>query len=144
MLKMTLEGTYEFLISMTSMMWVKFQKYWFDFSVILAIAYILDPRYKMNFVELCYKKAHGDDSLEILVVLNKLQSLFDEYKSKSSHPTTISISSRENEGSSHPESMEMESDLLKLYLDEPKMRRNVKLMSLPFGNLINTVIQNLL
>ncbi|KAL5553222.1 hypothetical protein UlMin_040623 [Ulmus minor] len=152
-LKMALEGTNEYLRFMASMMWVKFQKYWADFSVILAIACILDPQYKMTFVELCYKKAHGDDSLEILVVRNKLHYLFDEYKSKSSHPTTTHVSSRENEGSSHLESMETEYDLdlfkefdditseefsyahksqLKLYLDEPKMSINVKFDVLTF------------
>ncbi|KAL5550700.1 hypothetical protein UlMin_000876 [Ulmus minor] len=152
-LKMALEGTDEYLRFMASMMWVKFQKYWADFSVILAIACILDPRYKMTFVELCYKKAHGEDSLEILLVRNKLYSLFDEYKSKSSYPTTTSISSRANKATSHLESMEVESKLdlfkefgditseefsyahksqLELYLDEPKMSRNVNFDVLTF------------
>ncbi|KAL5550725.1 hypothetical protein UlMin_000901 [Ulmus minor] len=152
-LKMALEGTDEYLRFMASMMWVKFQKYWADFSVILAIACILDPRYKMTFVKLCYKKAHGEDSLEILVVRNKLYSLFDEYKSKSSHPTTTSVSSRANEATSHLESMKVESNLdlfkefdditseefsyahkyqLELYLDEPKMSRNVNFDVLTF------------
>ncbi|KAL5557277.1 hypothetical protein UlMin_039513 [Ulmus minor] len=152
-LKMALEGTDEYLRFIASMMWVKFQKYWANFSVILAIACILDPRYKMTFVELCYKKAHGEDSLEILLVRNKLYSLFDEYKSKSSHPTTTSISSRANEATSHLESMEVESKLdlfkefdditseefsyahksqLELYLDEPKMSRNVNFDVLTF------------
>ena len=63
MLKMTMEGTDEYFKSMASMMWVKFQKYWADFSVILAIDCILDPRYKMTFVELCYKKAHMEKIL---------------------------------------------------------------------------------
>ncbi|KAL5569352.1 hypothetical protein UlMin_025927 [Ulmus minor] len=151
MLKTTMEGTYEYFIYMESMMWIKFQKYWYDFSVILGITCILDPQYKMTFVELCYKKEYGDDSLDILVVRNKIQSLFDEYKSKSSHSTTISVSSSENEINSHPESKEMESDLFKefddltseefssghksqleLYLDAPKMSRNVKFDVLTF------------
>ncbi|KAL5543462.1 hypothetical protein UlMin_007246 [Ulmus minor] len=152
-LKMALEGTDEYLRFMASIIWVKFQKYWADFSVILAIAYILDPRYKMTFVELCYKKAHGEESLEILLVRNKLYSLFDEYKSKSSHPTTTSVSLRANEATSHLESMEVESNLdlfkefsditseefsyahksqLELYLDEPKMSRNVNFDVLTF------------
>ncbi len=75
----------------------------------------------MTFVELCYKKAHGDDSLEILVVRNKLQSLFDEYKSKSSHPTTTYVSSKANEGSIHLESMETESDLDLFKVMKPKL-----------------------
>ncbi|KAL5552402.1 hypothetical protein UlMin_002578 [Ulmus minor] len=97
---------------------------------------ILDHQYKMTFVELCYKKAHGEDSLEILLVRNKLYSLFDEYKSKSSHPTTTSVSSRANEATSHLESMEVESNLdlfkLELYLDEPKMSKNVNFDVLNF------------
>ncbi|KAL5576006.1 hypothetical protein UlMin_017705 [Ulmus minor] len=127
-LKMALEGTDEYLRFMVSMMWVKFQKYWADFSVILAIACILDPRYKMTFVELCYKKAHGEDSLEILLVRNKLYSLFDEYKSKSSHPTTTS----EFDDITSEEFSYAHKSQLELYLDEPKMSRNVNFDVLTF------------
>ena len=70
----------DYMKSMAKKMITKFQKYWFDFCTILAIACILDPRYKMSFIEFAYKKAYGEDSQELKNVQNKLFSLFDEYR----------------------------------------------------------------
>ncbi|KAL5564800.1 hypothetical protein UlMin_027964 [Ulmus minor] len=145
-LKTHMEDTDEYLKCMATKMWPKFQKYWSDFSIILAIACILDPRYKMTFVEFCYKKAHGEDCLEILVLRSKLQVLFDEYnKPEPSQSTSLLTSKKGNESSTQPtEDMDVELDLFKefdnltndefsigghksqleLYLDEPKMTRN--------------------
>lgn len=63
-------------------MQTKFNKYWSTYSTLLAIACILDPRYKIQFIEFCYKKIHGVDSLEFDMVKKKLFSLYDEYASK--------------------------------------------------------------
>ncbi|OMP11587.1 hypothetical protein COLO4_03751 [Corchorus olitorius] len=45
-------------------MFTKFEKYWKDFSIILAIACVLDPRYKLSYVEWVYKKLYGANSDE--------------------------------------------------------------------------------
>ncbi|KAK3193225.1 hypothetical protein Dsin_024535 [Dipteronia sinensis] len=50
-----------------------------EFSVILAIALILDHRYKMTFVEFAYKKVYDIPSPKLDIVWNKLLSLFNEY-----------------------------------------------------------------
>jgi len=49
-----LESDNKFLKRMTNQMYKKLQKYWTDFCVILAIAVILDPRYKIEFVEVVF------------------------------------------------------------------------------------------
>ena len=106
-----MEGTDEYLKYMTSKMWPKFQKHWTDFSIILAIACILDPRYRMTFVELCCKRAYQEDCLEIMVVHKKLQALFDEYnKLKSSQYTSSSSSKKGNERSSSQQDEDMEAE----------------------------------
>jgi len=46
---------------MAKSMKTKFDKYWRCYSVILSFAVILDPRYKLQFVEYCYVKLFGDD-----------------------------------------------------------------------------------
>lgn len=57
----------------------KFQKYWVDFSRIVAIAVILDPRYKIQFVDFCYKKLYGTNgSLEFTIIRDKLLFLINE------------------------------------------------------------------
>ena len=89
LLKQTIEGEDVYLKHMASNMWGKFQKYWSDFSIILSIACILDPRLKMQFVEFCYKKAYGEDSLEMMLLHSKLYDLFDEYKDHSSHGAKV-------------------------------------------------------
>ncbi|KAL9410842.1 hypothetical protein AB3S75_044589 [Citrus x aurantiifolia] len=42
----------------------KFLKYWSDFCTILTIAVILDPRYKLQFVEWAYKKSTNTSSMQ--------------------------------------------------------------------------------
>ncbi|KAK1559176.1 hypothetical protein Q3G72_011529 [Acer saccharum] len=64
LLKKNLESNDVFMKNMTTKMYSKYDKYWGDFSVILAIALVLDPRYKMAFVEFAYKKIYGIKSVE--------------------------------------------------------------------------------
>jgi hypothetical protein len=72
-----------------------FEKYWSEFSVVSAIAVFLDPRFKLHFIDLCYKKLYGESgSREFLFVYDKLFSLFIEYNGVS--PTTSSIIDVEN------------------------------------------------
>ncbi|KAK0584029.1 hypothetical protein LWI29_006698 [Acer saccharum] len=65
-------------------------------------ALVLDPRYKMTFVEFAYKKVYGFESVEIENVQNKLFSLFNEYMMHSTRRVTSNSlpngsSSRESE-----------------------------------------------
>ena len=81
-LKGALAGEDEYLKNMASQMWEKFQKYWSDFSPILSIALVFDPRYKMQVIDYCYKKAYGENSVQLASMKNKLELLFEEYKVK--------------------------------------------------------------
>ena len=61
----------------------KFQNYRSKFNVTLAIACILDPRYKLQRVEFYYRKIYDKDySVPFGKVKDKLNKLFDEYKSQ--------------------------------------------------------------
>lgn len=88
-----------FMNKMASQMITKFEKYWSEYSLILAIAVILDPRYKLQFVEFSYKRLYGSGSVEMRKVCEKLFSLFDVYMkihSKSLDSTSSSSSSNQN------------------------------------------------
>ncbi|EOX94307.1 Uncharacterized protein TCM_003896 [Theobroma cacao] len=63
-------------------MFVKFEKYWFEFSLILAIAVIFDSRYKIQFVRWSYTKLYGSNSVEFKKVKDHLFALYDEYAVK--------------------------------------------------------------
>ncbi|KAK2647424.1 hypothetical protein Ddye_014913 [Dipteronia dyeriana] len=83
LLKQNKESSDVFLQKMITQMYNKYYKYWGEFSVVLAIALILDPHYKMTFIEFDYKKVYGINSPELENVRNKLLFLFNEYMSTS-------------------------------------------------------------
>ena len=81
----------------------KFEKYWREYNLLLAIACVLDPRYKIQFVEFCYKRLYGDDSRQFGKVKSKLFSLFNEYASKSEFrmPRTFEDSNKAGSSQGH-------------------------------------------
>ena len=74
----------DFLIqSMCSRMKENFDKYWSEYSEVLAFGTILDPIKKLNFLKYTYSKLdpHGyEERLER--VKKALYALFEEYKNK--------------------------------------------------------------
>ena len=51
---------------MAKSMLAKFNSYWANVSVVMAVAAILDPRYKMKLLEFYYPNIYGDNfDLEI-------------------------------------------------------------------------------
>ena len=42
-------------------MLAKFNSYWANVSVVIAVAAILDPRYKMKLLEFYYPNIYGDN-----------------------------------------------------------------------------------
>ena len=88
-LKQGSESEDEYVRRMAEQMLVKFEKYWSEFNVVLAIAVILDPRFKLQFVNFCYKKLYGvGGSYEYLKVREKLFVLFGEYVSNVPTPSS--------------------------------------------------------
>ncbi|KAI9200518.1 hypothetical protein LWI28_009374 [Acer negundo] len=84
-------------------MYSKYDNYWGDFSVILAIALVLDHRYNMTFVESAYNKVYGLESVEFQNIRNKLFSLFNEYMMHSTkRVTSNSLPSGSNSRGSEP------------------------------------------
>ncbi|XP_076927152.1 zinc finger BED domain-containing protein DAYSLEEPER-like [Bidens hawaiensis] len=50
----------EYIKNIANLMMGKFQKYWYDFSPTLAAAVVLDPRFKLHFIDWSYSK--GEDT----------------------------------------------------------------------------------
>ena len=58
----------------------KFDKYWDCYNIVLSFAVILDPRYKLQFVEFSYRQLYGTNGTKMMMDLrDKLYSLFDGY-----------------------------------------------------------------
>ncbi|XP_012081197.1 zinc finger BED domain-containing protein DAYSLEEPER [Jatropha curcas] len=69
-----------FISIVTKAMQEKISRYWKDCSLVLAIAVVMDPRFKMKLVEFTFSKIHGEDApTYIKIVDDGLHELFHEY-----------------------------------------------------------------
>ncbi|CAN0880195.1 Putative AC transposase, partial [Linum grandiflorum] len=80
------------IVSMAEKMWNKFAKYWDDIHLLLAVAVVLDPRYKLDLVEY-YAARFGIDSTDLVAerVKSVVADLVMEYQRKSPKNTSVSL-----------------------------------------------------
>ena len=65
---------------MTKSMKEKFDKYWDCHNIVLSFTIILNPRYKLQFVEFSYRRLYGTNGTKMVMDLcDKLYSLFEGY-----------------------------------------------------------------
>ena len=70
----------EMISRMAKSMFAKFNSYWANVNVVMAVNAILDPRYKMKLLEFYYSNIYGNNSdLEIEKIKNLCYELLDEY-----------------------------------------------------------------
>ncbi|KAK3149446.1 hypothetical protein QOZ80_3AG0217480 [Eleusine coracana subsp. coracana] len=61
-------------------MYERFDKYWKDCSLVLAVAVVMDPRFKMKLVEFSYSKIYGVEATKYVKVVNDaVHELYKEY-----------------------------------------------------------------
>ncbi|KAJ4962997.1 hypothetical protein NE237_022936 [Protea cynaroides] len=71
------------LRSMACTMRLKFDKYWRDTNLFMALGVVLDPRYKMQLVECVLQMIYEDDcEYYVKKIKNDVVDLFSEYASK--------------------------------------------------------------
>ncbi|KAL4603777.1 hypothetical protein ACB092_10G148000 [Castanea dentata] len=103
-------------------MLVKYEKYWIEFSVVLAIAVVLDPRYNLSFIDWCYQKL-------LWVCYNvPTRSTSSRMAGQATQETNEQYV---NEGSLSMMQVSQKTQL-ELYLDELRVDRNAKLDILAF------------
>ncbi|KAK1272191.1 hypothetical protein QJS04_geneDACA016203 [Acorus gramineus] len=75
------DGEHLYIQRMATTMMLKFQKYWEDCSLILTVALVLDPRFKMEYVDYTYRQLYGDGAAFIHTerVRSYLYELYSEY-----------------------------------------------------------------
>ena len=79
----------EIIRDMVKIMRLKFDKYWDDYSDILAIAAVLDPRLKFGCLEYCYNTLNPSTSkAKVDHIRKKLEKLFGVYKKNTKATTT--------------------------------------------------------
>ncbi|KAH7855156.1 hypothetical protein Vadar_021937 [Vaccinium darrowii] len=71
-----------FVSNLAKPMQEKFDKYWKDCCLVLAIAVVMDPRFKMKLVEFSLTKIYGDDAANYVKIVDEgIHELFLEYVS---------------------------------------------------------------
>jgi Domain of unknown function (DUF4413) len=70
-----------FVQKMSEPMYEKFEKYWGEIGLLMLIAYILDPRFKLVSLYWTFERLYPKDELHDRVeeVTNKLKSLYTKY-----------------------------------------------------------------
>ncbi|KMS98325.1 hypothetical protein BVRB_4g093920 [Beta vulgaris subsp. vulgaris] len=132
-----------FMQRMATRMFEKFGKYWSEFSTIMAVAVVLDPRFKMQFIKWSFNKVYGfgaDYESELFKVKDRLQHLYDGYAMSSVSAATNNVAGCRfagatcdgtsdefmtdfDEFSNEQHSESVKSDLVS-YLEEPLIPRS--------------------
>ncbi|KAJ1436743.1 Zinc finger, BED-type [Sesbania bispinosa] len=69
-----------FIRDLTKPMQEKIDKYWRECSLVLAIAVVMDPRFKMKLIEFSFTKIYGEDAhAYVKIVDDGIHELFLEY-----------------------------------------------------------------
>ncbi|XP_057973307.1 zinc finger BED domain-containing protein RICESLEEPER 1-like [Malania oleifera] len=85
-----------FLRNVATQMQGKFDKYWSDYSKILAMTVILDPHFKIQFVSFCLKEVQPMSWKDrVNDIQREMHSLFDEYVKHHSPSTSKKMPSFE-------------------------------------------------
>ncbi|KAL0730356.1 hypothetical protein Bca4012_026449 [Brassica carinata] len=124
---------------MISKMRKKFDKYWEQYSVILAMGAVLDPRMKFRLLKRCYDELDPFTSGEKIKHLKeKLYDLFEEYRKKFPLTPVVSSSRVDSHAAKRgrgilgvqddlfdlydvPDYMEEGKSALDMYLEDPKL-----------------------
>ena len=80
---------------MAESMLAKFNSYWTNVNVVMVVAAILDPRYKMKLLKFYYPNIYGNNSyLEIEKIKNLCYELLNVYKDVDEFPVDNERSSQ--------------------------------------------------
>jgi len=76
---------HDYIRSMAEKMAQKFEKYWGECNLLMSIAAVLDPRYKMKLINFCFPLIYPNSEYpqHIQNVLAVLHELFEVYVTQS-------------------------------------------------------------
>ena len=116
--------------NMSMVMHEKFNKYWSEINVLMAMASVLDPRYKFTMVDYCFAKLYHDYEFESRVgdIKSKLNTLFEVYANEFVAKVSTIISSSSS-NSSHSSVTGSSSGSCRSQMDEFYAIRKSKVSS---------------
>uniref|UniRef100_A0A803MT78 BED-type domain-containing protein n=1 Tax=Chenopodium quinoa TaxID=63459 RepID=A0A803MT78_CHEQI len=119
-----LENSDNFMHKMAARMNEKFAKYWTNFSIIMAVAVVLDPRFKYEFVEWAFKKVYGEieGTNELVKFKERLDYLYGVYVTEAS--TTTPRTRRRSSRQPNEEQVDVASDSFMMDFDNFSSRKS--------------------
>ncbi|XP_078153945.1 zinc finger BED domain-containing protein RICESLEEPER 2-like [Carex rostrata] len=101
----------DFTREMSFAMYTKFEKYWGEVNVLMAVAAILDPRLKTLSIKFCYKRLYPEVEVDSRVndVLEKMRAIYEIYANE--HATSTPSSSGASAASSSVASGNEDTDM---------------------------------
>ncbi|XP_039071788.1 zinc finger BED domain-containing protein DAYSLEEPER-like isoform X2 [Hibiscus syriacus] len=88
-----------FISNLTKPLKEKFDRYWSDCFLVLAIAVVMDPRFKMKLVEFSFSRIYGDDAgMWIKIVDDGIHELYHEYTIHEVPPRETFVEERNESG----------------------------------------------
>ena len=74
----------EVVSTMASSMLEKFDKYWSGYHIVMVVAAVLDPRYKIKILEFYFSIMYGSEGLSEIVKIRQIcYDFLSEYQSNS-------------------------------------------------------------
>ncbi|RIA04507.1 hypothetical protein BRARA_K01253 [Brassica rapa] len=120
----------EVISEMVALMKPKFSKYWEEYSDIVAIAAVLDPRLKLPFLEYCFTTLDASTcKLKMDHLKKKIKKLFDVYKKNTKKNMGFCAFISQNAGGSAT----IGKSALDKYLEEPV----IDIMTFPSLNVLS-------
>ncbi|XP_022724804.1 zinc finger BED domain-containing protein DAYSLEEPER-like [Durio zibethinus] len=84
-----------FISNLTKPLKEKFDRYWSDCFLVLAVAVIMDPRFKMKLVEFSFSRIYGEDAgMWIKIVDDGIHELYLEYIAQALSPPETFVEER--------------------------------------------------
>ncbi|CAN4088523.1 unnamed protein product [Withania somnifera] len=87
-----------FIRNLTKPLQEKFEKYWNDCNLVLAVAVVMDPRFKMKLVEFTFNKIYGEEAEAWIKIVDEgVHEIFCDYIVQSLPPPPASFVDEAND-----------------------------------------------
>ena len=81
----------------------RFDKYWKDCNLVLAVAVVMDPRFKMKLVEFSYSKIYGVEAAKYVKVVNdSVHELYKDYVAQPAENNNAPVANGKNTQAAPP------------------------------------------
>ncbi|XP_059291260.1 zinc finger BED domain-containing protein DAYSLEEPER-like [Lycium ferocissimum] len=91
-------GQDHFVRNLTKPLHEKFDKYWNDCNLVLAVAVVMDPRFKMKIVEFTFNKIYGEEAESWIKIVDEgVHEVFCDYIVQSLPPPPASFVDEAND-----------------------------------------------